>query len=147
MKAKKIYAFMLSAAIAVTSVFGLSHVTSVEAASADKAKLPTKYDLRDDGYVTPVKYQNPFGSCWGFGGIAAAETSILSASGQTYEDTVKSGNPLDLSEKHLVWFAMHPITASEDETQVGEGMTLLSDDPNAAYDNCGSNIFPMVWDN
>ena len=40
----------------------------------------SSFDLRDvDGnsYVTPVKFQNPFGTCWGFSAIAAAETSIL----------------------------------------------------------------------
>ena len=40
-------------------------------------------------------------SCWSFGGIAAAETSILSSSGTTFQDTVQKGIPLDLSERHL----------------------------------------------
>lgn len=30
-----------------------------------------------ENYVTPVKLQNPFGTCWGFGAIAAAEISLL----------------------------------------------------------------------
>ena len=42
----------------------------------------THYDSNNDGtpdrsYVTPIKFQNPFGTCWGFAAIAAAETSIL----------------------------------------------------------------------
>ena len=66
-----------------------------------QAVIPGMYDLRNDGLVTPVKLQSPWGSCWAFGGTAAAETSILSAYGSTYEDT-----GLDLSEKHLTYFAL-----------------------------------------
>ncbi len=55
--------------------------------------------------MTPVKYQNPWGTCWAFGATGAAETSILSMQGKTYAET-----NLDLSEKHLVWFGTHPIT-------------------------------------
>ena len=60
---------------------------------SDAAKLenaaksfPEAFDLRHcdtdgdgvyENYVTPVKLQNPFGTCWGFGAIAAAEISLL----------------------------------------------------------------------
>ena len=42
--------------------------------------VPARFDLRNvDGvsYVTPVKNQRPFGTCWGFASTSAAETSIL----------------------------------------------------------------------
>ena len=51
-----------------------------------QAVIPGMYDLRNDGLVTPVKLQEPWGSCWAFGGTAAAETSILSAYGSTAAD-------------------------------------------------------------
>ena len=38
-----------------------------------QSALPSKYDLRSDGLVTPVKCQSPWGACWAFAGIAAAE--------------------------------------------------------------------------
>ncbi len=109
-------------------------------AMTTQAALPQKYDLRDDGLVTPVKQQGPFQSCWSFGGSAAAESSILSSLGMTYADTVKSGNPLNLSERHLVWFSLTPVTAADDPAQAGEGVHLKSDDINAPFDNGGNSI-------
>ncbi|MFW5820418.1 MAG: C1 family peptidase, partial [Bacteroidota bacterium] len=37
-------------------------------------QLPTSYDLRDSGLITPVKDQNPLGSCWTFSSIGAIES-------------------------------------------------------------------------
>lgn len=88
--------------------------------------LPEKFDLRERGVVTPVKLQNPWGSCWGFASIAASETSILSELGTTYDQM-----PLDLSERHLAWFAVTPRPENEFDSQAGEGLI--------ATDNEGSN--------
>ena len=81
------------------------------AAAADSA-LPSRYDMREDGIVTPVKLQYPWGSCRSFASVAAAETSILSAMGKTYEEY-----PLDLSELHAAWFAKRGITEADDPVQ------------------------------
>ena len=80
-----------------------------------QAKMPSKFDLRDKGVVTPVKFQNPWGTCWGFASIAAAETNILSDTGKTYKET-----KLDLSEKHLAWFSLNHIS-DPNNSQNGEG--------------------------
>ena len=101
-----------------------------------QAALPARYDLRDDGFVTPVKSQGALQTCWAFAGIAAAETSILSATGTPYAET-----EMDLSERHLAWFAMHPVTKEEDPNQAGEGLRLVSDDPNAAYNVGGRSMY------
>ncbi len=73
--------------------------------------LPAKFDQRDKGIVTPVKYQNPWGTCWSFGSTGAAETSVLTYLGMTAKEfKEKEGYDLDFSEKHLAWFALNAVT-------------------------------------
>ena len=83
--------------------------------------LPEAFDLRDvngESYVTHVKLQDPFGNCWGFAAISAAETSIL---GDPDNITSLSADTMDLSEKHLSYFAATPIDDPENP-QNGEGV-------------------------
>ncbi len=82
-----------------------------------------------------MKRQKPWGTCWGFAAIAAAETSILSEMGATYEEF-----PLDLSERQLAWFARTPLP-DDAGSQAGEGMYSTNDDPNERL-NVGG--FPFV---
>ena len=98
---------------------------------------PEYFDLRnvdtdndgqaDSNYVTPVKFQNPFGACWGFAAIAAAETSILGdedLNQNLYSTSLKQGEDgkevLDLSEKHLVYFTATYLN-DPSNPQNGEG--------------------------
>ena len=53
--------------------------------------LPERFDLRDWGWLTPVKDQGRMGACWTFGLTSAVESAIL----KTY------GVELDLSEGNL----------------------------------------------
>ena len=97
----------------------------------DKVDLPKKFDLRDvngKNYVSPVKLQNPWGTCWSFGGTAAAEISLASAKDFDYNDPKNElFKPYyDFSEKHLAWFAYMPLTEESGKylSQVGEGYYL-----------------------
>ena len=38
---------------------------------------PTSYDLRTTGKVTPVKDQNPFGTCWAFATYGSLESTLM----------------------------------------------------------------------
>lgn len=66
-----------------------------------RAAIPARYDSRSQGVITSVKDQDPFGTCWAFGAIAAAEASILSQG---------LASSVDLSERQLSYFAFHKTT-------------------------------------
>ena len=102
------------------------------------ADYPERFDLREKGLVTPVKDQEPWGTCWSFGAMAASESGILSELGLTADEYEKLyGVPMDLSERHLAWFMAKPLpdvgaypegAYPYDENQAGEGMHFYGDE-------------------
>jgi C1A family cysteine protease len=48
-----------------------------------RAALPSAYDLRTLGRLTPVKNQDPYGTCWAFASYGSLESCLLLASGET----------------------------------------------------------------
>lgn len=58
------------------------------------ASYPSYYNAAENGYVTSVKNQEPYGMCWAFGMASLLETSLLTQGLGTY----------DLSEEHLAYF-------------------------------------------
>ena len=131
-------------AVATQPAVAESSVDKTDTHVSGESDFPVRFDLREYGVVTPVKYQNPWGSCWSFGGIAAAETSILTTLGMTCEEyKTETGKDFDLSEKHLIWFASRPINAQTNESQVGEGIYFTNNEANstAAYSTGGQGMF------
>ena len=107
-----------------------SSTTDAAANSLNDWDNVASYDLVSSGYVTPVKRQHPWGTCWAFAAIAAAESSILAETGQSYAVT-----NLDLSERHLAWFTYQAATASvAGEGQAGEGYHSKLADENQTLD-------------
>ena len=96
---------------------------------------PEAFDLREKNYITPVRQQNPYGTCWGFGAIAAAESSILSSGLEN--DPQK----LNLSEKQIAWFLTKPIEDPKNP-QYGEGIVYKDSASDAArYNNGGFALY------
>ena len=64
----KIYeSIIASAGMKLTLINNTINVTS----------LPSKFDLRDWGWVTPVRDQGHMGACWAFGTFGAIESAVL----------------------------------------------------------------------
>ena len=47
----------------------------------DLSILPTRFDLREIGWLTPIRDQGVMGSCWSFGAVAAFESALLKNTG------------------------------------------------------------------
>lgn len=54
--------------------------------------LPSRFDMRETGWVTPVRIQGDANTCWAFGACGALESALLKATGHEY----------DFSEGHMV---------------------------------------------
>lgn len=81
--------------------------------------LPSEYDSRESGIITPVKAQGNSGCCWAFAAISAAETSMIKQ-GLAESD-------VDYSEAHLVWFGLRTLAKTKRDSTYGDG--IFSDSP------------------
>lgn len=98
------------------------------------ADLPEKYDLRDEGRVTDVKFQNPWGACWAFGAIASLESNAITRGAQAP----------DYSEKALVWFAKNERKDEDAPDTELEGVSVADGDTKEYVYNIGGISLDVI---
>lgn len=94
--------------------------------------LPSTFDLRDvDGtsYVTRVKNQNPWGSCWAFGALSALESNLIMQGAASANP--QASNYVDLSEYFVAGFGRMEVPSEflariGASSQEGEGVTAAA---------------------
>lgn len=64
---------------------GNGNYTLYNYGSIEITDIPSKYDLRDFGYITPVKNQGSDGNCWAFATMGVLESCILKALGESFD--------------------------------------------------------------
>ena len=110
--------------------------------------LPNRYDLRDEGLLTPIKDQNPYGTCWAFATYGSLESDLLKLSQPAYDFSENN-----LVNKHgfdLGFDDGGNISMSSAYLARGDGPVLESCDP---YSNPGGSpncprvkyIEDIVW--
>ncbi|MBQ1409855.1 MAG: hypothetical protein IIY94_01060, partial [Oscillospiraceae bacterium] len=81
-----------------------SYLSGADQDDATRATLPSSYDSRNYGYITPVKNQNPYGTCWTFGTMASVEAYMIKHGIIASDTGAAATTSTDLSESHLAWF-------------------------------------------
>ncbi len=97
-------------------------------------ELLTKYSSVDKGYVSPVRNQNPYGSCWAFSTIGAAESSLL-------RQNMADRDIIDLSERQLVYYFYNYKDIDDPlKNTLNDYMLMKASSGSNIYDN-GGNVF------
>ena len=86
------------------------------------SNLPTDFNLKDYGLVTPVKYQGYNGTCWAFSTVGSLESAMLVQLGpsgiQSRYPFIANSNSPDLSEQFVAYNdADWDISCGGDEPQ------------------------------
>ena len=71
----------------------------------DEDPLPESYDSRDYGYITAVKNQGRYNTCWAFSAAACCEAYMIKHGIEVGTTGQLADQSLNLSEFHLAFFA------------------------------------------
>ena len=98
---------------------------------ADGEEPPAGYSLRDEGLLPPVRDQNPYGSCWAFANVGAAESNLI-------KQGLVGKDEIDLSELQFIYYtynaAVDPLgNMNGDYTQITDKDDVLNAGGNAVF--------------
>ena len=97
-------------------------------------EFPEKYDLRDHGLVTDVKFQNPWGTCWAFGAVGSLESNAL----------LQGVSDPDYSENSLVWFSQQELKDRDAPDDTLEGPSVSGGDLKQEVYNMGGTVWMLL---
>ncbi len=101
------------------------------------AALPSRFDAREQGWVTPVKDQGAYESCWAFSSIAAIESNLIKNG--------RADNTIDLSENQLAYFFYNRQTDKLGYTAGDYNMTTRGDYLQAGGTLQGTALALATW--
>ena len=101
---------------------------AVDAASADalgaggseEASLPSAYSLRDEGLLPSVRSQGPYGTCWAFANLGAAESNLI-------KKGLADKDKIDLSELQFIYYTYNKAVDPLDNMN-GDYTELIDED-------------------
>ncbi|MBR6414306.1 MAG: InlB B-repeat-containing protein [Oscillospiraceae bacterium] len=109
--------------------------TSETRAAADE--LPSRYNSSDYGYITPVRNQNGYNTCWTFGTMGPVEAYMVKHGVKNPKTGVAyTASNLDLSEYHLGWFS---YTNAYDKLGMLTGDASAPNPDDATFISSGGN--------
>ena len=100
------------------------------------AGLPASYDSRDYGYITPVKDQGNYNTCWTFGTAASCEAYMIKHGVHVGEDGPAADLSLNLSEYHLAYYTYTDAYDAEGML-TGDKTYFLSSHSNGSFLDAG----------
>ena len=113
--------------------------------------LPSEYDNRS--ILPAVRNQNPYGTCWTFASMAAAEGSLIAQNKQVDENVADA--TIDLSEYQLAYFHYNSVadplgnTIGDDtigqDIWYGTGDLDGTEDLKHSYLELGGNLMFATW--
>lgn len=98
--------------------------------------LPDKYDSRSFGYITPVKNQGDYNTCWTFGTAAACEAYMIKHGVHVGENGPKADLSLNLSEYHLAYYTYTDAYDAEGML-TGDKTYFLGSHPSGSFLDAG----------
>jgi C1A family cysteine protease/DNA-directed RNA polymerase subunit RPC12/RpoP/predicted aconitase with swiveling domain len=92
--------------------------------AVSKTDLPSSYNSNTLGYISPVRNQGSYGTCWAHGAMGACEAYMVKHGVVSSDTGAAATTSLNLSEYHLAWYSY---------TNAYDKLGMLTGDKSAPY--------------